>query len=112
MNKKVKNDNNKTTVPTTDMEQNTRHESVGKKQTGKMDTRVNIHVISYRKAKHDPDGVSSKAAIDGLVHAGILRNDSTDEVKKVSQESFLVKTYEEERTEIQIEFDNEELKED
>jgi hypothetical protein len=104
------NDYNKTTLPLADVEQNIGYECVAKKQAGKMDTRVNIHVISYRKARHDPDGVSAKAVIDGIVKAGILRNDSTDEVKKVSYESIKCKTYEEERTEIQIEFNEGELR--
>ena len=103
------NDNNKTALPVANMEQNSRNEYVGKKKAKGLDTRVNIHVISYRKAKHDPDGISAKAAIDGLVKAGILTDDSTDEVKKVTFESIKCATYEEERTEIQIEFNDGEL---
>ena len=107
----MKNDNNKTSLPSADMEQNTRHERVAKKKAGGLDTRVNIHVISYRKAKHDPDGISAKAVIDGIVRRGILQDDSTNEVRKVSFESIICKSLEEEKTEIQISFDNEILNE-
>ena len=105
------NDNNKVTLPIANVEQNPGYEHMGKKKTKGLDTRVNIHVISYRKAKHDPDGVSAKAAIDGLVKAGVLTDDSTDEVRKVSFESIPCATYEEEKTEIQIEFNDDVLNE-
>ena len=50
----------------------------------KYDTLVDIHVHSIRKRLTDADGVSAKAAIDGLIHAGLLKNDSPKEVRKVS----------------------------
>ena len=105
----MKDDNNKTPLPSADVEQNPSYERMGKKKTKGLDTRVNIHVISHRKAKHDPDGVSAKAAIDGLVKAGILTDDSTNEVKKVSFESIICAKYEEEKTEIQITFNDKNL---
>ena len=45
---------------------------------------VEIHVHSIRKRLCDADGISAKAAIDGLVHAGILADDSPKEVKSVT----------------------------
>lgn len=107
--KENKNDDNKTTLPITDMEQNIGNERMAKEKAKGLDTRVNIYVRSYRKAKHDPDGISAKAAIDGLVKAGILSDDSTNEVKKVTFESVKCKSHEEERTEIHIDFNNEDL---
>ena len=83
---------------------------MAKKETKGLDTRVNIHIISYRKAKHDPDGISAKAVIDGIVRRGILSDDSTNEVRKVTFESIIIKKGEKEKTEIQIDFNNEELK--
>jgi hypothetical protein len=50
----------------------------------KYDTLVDIHVHSIRKRLTDSDGVSAKAAIDGLVHTGLLENDSPKEVRYVS----------------------------
>ena len=102
-------DSNKTALPAANVEQNTGHEHMGKKKAKGLDTRVNIHVISYRKAKHDPDGVSAKAVIDGIVRRGILSDDSTDEVRKVTFESIICSSLEEEKTEIQIKFNDEQL---
>ena len=106
----MSNDNNKTTLPATDLESDSSHERMAKKKAKGLDTRVNIHVISYRKAKHDPDGISAKAVIDGIVRRGILSDDSTNEVRKVTFESIVCSRLEEEKTEIQIDFDSEGLK--
>lgn len=62
-----------------------------------------IHVVSYRHRLADADGISAKAAIDGLIHAGILRDDSPEFVKEVSYSQVKVSGKEMERTEIQIE---------
>jgi len=96
------NDKNNTTLPTANLEQNTGNAPVGKKETKGLDTRVNINVVSYRRVNHDPDGISAKAVIDGIVRAGLLPDDSAKEVKKVTFESFICKKGEEERTEIEI----------
>ena len=45
--------------------------------------KVNIHIHSIRKRLVDPDGISGKAAIDGLVHAGLLEDDSCKFVEEV-----------------------------
>jgi len=50
-------------------------------ETPRFDTRVNIRVISYRKLNHDPDGVSVKAVLDGIVELGILADDSAKQVQ-------------------------------
>lgn len=94
-------DQDRTSLPAADLEQDPGNEPMGKKKATGVDTRVNIHVISYRAAKHDPDGISAKAAIDGIVRLGLLSDDSTEEVKKVTFESIKCKP-EEERTEIII----------
>ena len=49
-----------------------------------MDPRVRIHIESHRHRLCDPDGISAKAAIDGLIDARILPNDSTKEVESVT----------------------------
>jgi hypothetical protein len=49
-----------------------------------MDKRVSIHIESRRYRLADPDGISAKAAIDGLVLGQILSDDSTKEIKEVS----------------------------
>jgi len=45
---------------------------------------VSIHIHSIRKRLTDCDGTSGKAAIDGLVLAGIIEDDSPKFVKSVT----------------------------
>ena len=66
------------------------------------DTRVDIRVVSYRTRLADADGISAKAAIDGLVHAGVITDDSPKEVREVTYSQIKVKKKEEEKTVIQI----------
>ena len=44
--------------------------------------RISIH--SIRQKLCDPDGICGKAAIDGLVHSGLLLDDSPSEVEQVT----------------------------
>lgn len=46
--------------------------------------RACLHIHSYRKRLADPDGVSAKAVIDGIVKAGILPDDSAQFIEQVS----------------------------
>lgn len=48
-----------------------------------LEKRVSIRVHSKRKRLVDADGVSAKAAIDGLVIAGVLEDDNNKYVKEV-----------------------------
>jgi len=43
-----------------------------------------LHIHSVRNRLADSDGISAKAVIDGLIHAGILANDSPEFVKQVT----------------------------
>ncbi len=47
-------------------------------------SQVKIHIHSFRKRLADPDGISAKAVIDGLVLSGIIKDDSAQCVKEVS----------------------------
>ena len=82
------------------MEQAFRDEQMAKNEVAKFNTPVGIHVRSFRKRLADADGISAKAAIDGIVHAGILSDDSPKEVQKVT---YSQEKCSEERTEITIE---------
>lgn len=84
------------------MEQNTGDAPVAEKNVEGFNSLVNIAVTSYRRRKHDPDGISVKAVLDGLVRRKILLDDSTSEVNKVSLQSIIIKKDEEERTIIEI----------
>lgn len=68
---------------TSNMEQLVGNESMAKKKDTRFDTPVRITIHSVRKQLADPDGISGKAAIDGLVKAGILGDDTSEEVKEV-----------------------------
>lgn len=92
-------DQDRAAVPATDLEQDSCHAPLAAKDVKGLDTRVHIRVISYRKRKHDPDGVSVKAVLDGLTRAGILADDSTEQIKGVSFESI---QSDEEKTVIEI----------
>lgn len=67
------------------------------------DTPVRIRIHSYRNRLADCDGISGKAAIDGLVLCGIIKDDSTKEVAEVSYHQTKVKSKSEEKTVITIE---------
>jgi len=89
-----------TPVSATYMEPNSTDAPMGEEKTQGLATRFRITVISYRKRKHDPDGVSVKAVLDGLTRAGLLPDDSTDEIEQITFKSIIEK---EEKTVIEIE---------
>lgn len=61
-------------------------------------SRVNIHVRSYRRLNADPEGISVKAALDGIVERGILPDDSSKQVKSVTFENITGCSKDEEQT--------------
>jgi hypothetical protein len=63
---------------------------------------VNIHIHSKRKRLVDADSVSAKAVIDGVVHTGLLEDDSPQFVKEVSYSQEKIAKGEEETTVITI----------
>jgi hypothetical protein len=75
---------------------------VGKGTRAAFDSRVSITIVSYRSRLADSDGISAKAAIDGLVACGILADDSAKEVEEVRYRQVKVKNESEEKTEIVI----------
>jgi len=84
------------------MESTARNAPSKTKALPRFDTPVIVRVISYRKRKHDPEGVSVKAVLDGIVRAGILRDDSCEEIKKICFESRECEKGEKEKTIIEI----------
>lgn len=58
--------------------------SLATKEGKGLDKKASIRVHSKRSRLADPDGISAKAVIDGLVLAGILRDDNAKCVKEVS----------------------------
>jgi len=81
------------------MEQHISDESLVKEVFERLDPPFIITVTSYRRLKHDPDGVSIKALLDGIVRAGLLKDDSWEEIKEIRLKSIKA---EEEKTIIEI----------
>lgn len=73
---------------------------MAKKSFKRFDTPVCIHIISRRNRLADPDGISGKAAVDGIVNTGILPDDSSKQIEEVTYKQ--VKTEGEEGTTIII----------
>ena len=63
---------------------------------------VCITFHSIRRRLTDPDGASIKAACDGLVKAGILADDTAQQIKEIRQTQELCKVSEDEKTIITI----------
>lgn len=92
--------NNRATLPASDLEPASSHAPVAAHETPAFNSPVNIRVTSYRKLNHDPDGISAKAVLDGVVAAGILTDDSAKQVESITFKSIKSK---EEKTVIEIE---------
>jgi len=89
---------NKTTISPANVEPSAGNESLATGKVKKMDTPCCINIHSRRYRLTDADGCSGKAAIDGLVHAGVLPDDSAKYVEKVSHTQEKIKKPEIEET--------------
>jgi hypothetical protein len=87
---------------TADVELPVGRESVAAGKGAAFDSRVSVEVVSYRSRLADADGISAKAAIDGLVMCGILADDTTKEISEVRYRQVKVKNASDEKTEIVI----------
>jgi hypothetical protein len=85
-----------------DVELPTSRQSVAACKGAAFDSRVSITIVSYRSRLADADGISAKAAIDGLVMCGILADDTTKEISEVRYRQVKVKNEADEKTEIVI----------
>ena len=92
----------RTADPSPHMEPDIGNAPVAKKEAPRFDSPVRIHFHSIRKRLCDIDGISGKAALDGLVHAGVLEDDSPKYVQEVSHSQEKASKGEEERTIITV----------
>lgn len=76
--------NHRDTDTHANMEQASSNEPLAAKKGARFNTPVRIHIHSIRHRLVDPDGISAKAAIDGIVQAGVLEDDSAKFVTEVS----------------------------
>lgn len=81
-----------------DLEHPAKHEPLAAGQSPTFTVPVSIRVDHYRCRLADTDGPSTKAAIDGLVHCGILLDDSTKEITEIRHFQHKVKNSDEEKT--------------
>ena len=77
-------DKNKASIRVANLEPNIGNELAGKNEIKKVDTPCRIHIHSRRHQLTDADGISAKAVIDGLVHAGLLPDDSAKEISDLT----------------------------
>ena len=84
------------------MERTTGDEPLSSRKSPAFTAPVSIAVHHYRCRLADPDGLSIKAALDGIVHCGVLRDDSAKEITEIRHHQHKVKNADEERTEIII----------
>lgn len=73
-------------------------------ESQEMDQRVRIKIHSRRRRLADPDGISCKACLDGLVQGGLLKDDSA---KYISDVSFTQEKANIEETIVEVIFDEE-----
>jgi hypothetical protein len=73
-----------TPVSPTDLEPNFGDASMAKKALARLNPPCRVHVHSRRYRLTDADGVSAKAAIDGLVLSGLFADDKAEYITEVS----------------------------
>ena len=71
---------NRPAIPAPNVERPARSKPLEAPKDPKMDSQCRLHVLCKRHRLADPDGISVKAAIDGLVLAGILADDSARQI--------------------------------
>jgi len=94
---------NSAAVRLPELERDSSCQSVAEKTDTRFDSPVRLRIISYRVRLTDADNCCAKYAIDGIVEAGILRDDSPKYVQSVEHSQVKVKNKSEERTVIEIE---------
>jgi hypothetical protein len=95
-------DNDNDSGQAADVELPTSSEPVAAGKGAAFNSRVSVEIVSYRVRLADADGISAKAAIDGLVMCGILADDTTKEISEVRYRQVKVKNEADEKTEIVI----------
>lgn len=79
-----KKDRNRAASSPADVEPDAGDGQVGAEAVTPFDSPVCVTFISVRRRLADPDGLSGKAAIDGIVALGLLSDDSPKQIQSVS----------------------------
>ncbi len=77
--------NNNIAVPSTNLEPDINHVKVAEKEINQMAKKVSINIMHHRHRLADPGGISYKATIDGIVDAGLLPDDSANEIEEIRE---------------------------
>ena len=96
---------NSFTISSSHLEPDINHDQVGEEKANQVDKKVSINIMHHRHRKCDPGGISFKAAIDGIVDAGILQDDSSKEVEEIREKQEKIPAGKPEITVITIEID-------
>ena len=67
-------------IPASDLERAPGRPPMAPPKNTIVDTPCRIRLLCHRHCLADPDGISAKALIDGLVLAGILEDDTTKQI--------------------------------
>ena len=68
----------------TDLESHIGYASLGAKKLARLNPPYHLSIHSIRKRLGDVDGISAKAAIDGLIAARVLTDDSAQYIQSVT----------------------------
>jgi hypothetical protein len=81
--KRAKRNRDRTAVSTAAAQRTERHASAKACQGYAISKRVSIEVYSFRVHSCDTEGPSVKAALDGIVNCGVIKDDSAKEIESV-----------------------------
>ena len=98
--------NNYTTVRTTNLESRARHALLGAQKITGLAAPCRIHIHSKRHRLTDPDGVCAKYVIDGLIHCGLLPDDSPHWIQSITFSQEKIASTQDEATVVTIEVEN------
>jgi Holliday junction resolvase RusA-like endonuclease len=73
----------------------------------RFNTPVHILIHSFRHRLVDPDNICAKGVIDAIVRAGLLADDTTEQISEVRYKQTKIGTKEKEKTEVTITADKE-----
>ena len=94
----------RTAHTSSDMEPNLGNAPVGKEEDARFHSQVLVHFHSRRHRLADPDGLSGKYILDGIVRTGlVIADDSAKEIQEVTHSQEKIPKSEEETTIITIE---------
>ena len=96
--------NDNSSVPNANNKRTIRNEPLGAEKGTGYNQKCSVRVYSKRWRLADPDGISCKAALDGLTKAGVFVDDSAKYIEEVSSRQEKVMTKDEEETIITIEW--------